>query len=232
MSEYIGEVGKRITVTLKLVNEFEFSKWFGWQEQITTIFKMEDEAGNLLVWKTTGLGLGIDRENERGDWFFESVRKGDLFTCKATVKEHSEYKGEKQTVLTRVKVVSIDKRMPTKEELEAAKAEEQRASLKGNDFLWTMPYRQYKEHYADCETLAGSFRQEKHDNAEITVIIREGRLVPSGVRGKHFSGYRFKCNDGRYGFATYRAVSEENARKQLLKDFPQGADWPCVEIYR
>lgn len=227
---YVGEVGKRLNLTLTMVGSYEFQKSFGWQTQTITIYTMHDEAGNVFVWKTSGLGLGIEGEDDRGDWTFDSVRKGDTFDCKATVKEHSEYKGTEQTVLTRVKVSKID-HIETEEEKIAKRAEAQRTSLGEGDFLWTMPYKQFKEHYSDCETVAGSYQCDRSTDgrATIQVIIRAGRLVPSGVRGKHYSGYEFLTDDGKR--ACYRAVSEENAKKQLLKDFPQGADWPCVKIY-
>jgi hypothetical protein len=45
---------------------------------------------NTLVWKTTK-GLSIEENTE--------------VTLKGTIKEHTEYKEEKQTVLTRCKVI-------------------------------------------------------------------------------------------------------------------------------
>lgn len=230
MSEYIGEVGKRIAITAKLVNDYTFTSRFGWAEQTNTIYTFEDENGNVYCWKTSGT-LGMDQHVLRDgmrDYSYDCVRRGDTFTCKATVKEHSEYRGTKQTVVTRVKVESIS-HVPTKEELDEQKAKEQVASLADGDFVWRMPYKQYKDHYEDCETVAGSFRRPDHGESTIEVIIRAGRLVPSGVRGKHYSGYQFKTNDDK--LVCYRAISEETARRQLLKDFPDGSEWPCVKIF-
>lgn len=227
MSKYIGEIGKRISITATLVNDYSFTNYYGRMPQETTIYIFKDEDDNVFCWKTNG-SLGIDKTDKRGDYCREFVRRGDAFTCKATVKEHSEYKGVKQTVVTRLKVGSIS-HVPTKEVLDEKKAKEQRESLAGNDFIWRMSYKQYKEHYADCETIAGSFQQDSYKDSSIEVIIREGRLVPSGVRGKHFSGYEFKTEDGKR--VCFRAVSEETARKQLLKEFPNGSDWECVKIY-
>lgn len=231
MSEYIGEVGKRITITAKLVNDYTFTRRFGRLEQDTNIYTFEDESGNVFCWKTSGsLGIAghVVRDGIR-DYRYEAVHRGDTFTCKATVKEHSEYKGTKQTVVTRVKVENIV-HAPTKEEIDEARAEEQRATLSDGDIVWRMPYKQYKEHYADCETIAGSFFRDEHrGEATIEVIVRKGRLVPSGVRGKHFSGYQFKSDDG--GLVCYRAVSEETARRQLIKEHPDGQSWPCVKVF-
>ena len=107
-----------------------------------------------------------------------------------------------------------------------AKAQEQINSLKGEDLVWTMPYKQYKEHYSDCETVVGSYDNHEKENMHsrryypptITVIIREGRLKNSGVRGEHYSGYRMENERGEW--ITYRAVKEENALKRVSKDFP------------
>ena len=225
MSNHIGEVGKRIELTVTLVREYRFESYFGYN-QTTTIYTMEDADGNILVWKTNGY-MWLETVNARGDIDTDFPRKGDEVTIRATVKEHGEYKGEQQTVLSRVKVTGIV-HAPTKAELDAARAKEQLASLADGDFLWRMPYKQYKDHYEDCETVAGSFRRS-HGESTIEVIIRAGRLVPSGVRGKHYSGYQFKTDNNV--LVCYRAIREETARRQLLKDFPNGRDWPCVKIF-
>ena len=105
-------------------------------------------------------------------------------------------------------------------------------SLGEGDRLWEMPYRQYKMHYADCETLAGSYREIERGRdagSYITIILREGRLKASGVRGEHYSGYC--CENEKGEKVTYRAVSEENAVKRANKEFP-GHTWEVVKIYR
>ena len=225
------EIGKRINLTLTLVGEFKFNSYFGYRTIENTVYKMQDEDGNVLVWKTSSGILGIDVLNEQGDMIgFNGVHRNDRFTCKATVKEIGEYKGEPQTVLTRVKVLSID-HAPTKREIDEQKAQEQLDSLGDGDIVWRMPYKQYKEHYSDCETVAGSFdngEQYHTRTATIKVIIRAGRLVPSGTRGKFYSGYEF--TNGQGGKVVYRAVSEENALRRCEKEFPDES-WKCTKIY-
>ena len=229
MSEYLGTVGGRMEAAAKLTGVHTFEQYFSWRPTEVTIYTMEDADGNVLVWKTSAV-LGMDKTNPDGTIWFDGVRKGDTFTFKATVKEHSEYKGTRQTVLTRVKVSSVE-HGPTKEERDAAKAEAQKASLQGEDFIWEMPYKQYKEHYSDCETVAGSFRERYDGKAVIEVIIREGRLVPNGTRGRHYKGFQFEAQN--IGKTTYYAISEETARRRLLKDFPEtsDADWELVHIF-
>lgn len=79
-----------------------------------------------------------------------------------------------------------------------------------------MLYSQYKQHYPDCQTVRGSYDEGKKT---IEVIIPEGRMKNSGVRGQHFHGYEIYCIDdkGRKVFVTYRAVSDDNALKQHKK---------------
>ena len=83
-SEWIGEVKERIefTSTPKCVTSFDTD--FG----TVRIYKMM--VGNdIIVWKTS-------------KWLDDSQE----VTIKATVKEHSEYRGEKQTEITRGKVIA------------------------------------------------------------------------------------------------------------------------------
>lgn len=218
MSKYVGQIKERIQVEATLTGEYSFTKYFGWNEVETHIYTFKDEDDNVFVWKTSSV-IGMDIiDHEKGTCTFDPVRKGDTFTCKATVKDHSEYKGIKQTVVNRVKVESVN-HVPTKEEIEHAKAKEQLESIEDGDIVWEMPYKQYKEHYSDCETIAGSFcRNEYSGQALIKVIIRKGRLVPSGVRGQHFHTYKLTAEDGSVVYQ--KAVCIENAIRRAKKDFP------------
>lgn len=217
----MGVIGERITVDVTLVSDYSYESHYGYQTQTNYIYTMRDSDGNVFVWKTTALLVNLvvdDTDNS------ECIYKGDTMQITGTVKEHSEYNGVKQTVLTRCKFSLI----AHKPDETTAKAQEQALTITAEDLVWEMPYRQYKEHYADCETVIGSYDKER---GSIKVIIRKGRLVNSGVRGKHFSGYQFANVEGT-AFVTYRAVSEDNARKQMLKEFPENSDWICVKIYR
>lgn len=85
-SEYIGEVGQRITKLVELISVFGYDTKFGW----TNVYKMKDENGDIIVWKS---GTELPDKFEKG-------------IVSATIKEHSEYRGEKQTVVTRLSVVA------------------------------------------------------------------------------------------------------------------------------
>lgn len=82
-SSYYGEVGKRyknITVSNKKVIA-NYETMYGLQ----TIYSF-NIGNDVLIWKTS-TGLYTDKES---------------FNISFTVKEHSEYKGQKQTIITRV----------------------------------------------------------------------------------------------------------------------------------
>lgn len=227
MSKHLGTVGAKVSLEVTLVNVYEFTDYsFSYYGTTNYIYTMKDVEGNVLVWKTTkDYALPLDEEGCR----WHPVSKGDQIRVTGKIKAHDEYKGTKQTVLTRCKFELV-KAAFTKEEIEEQERQAQLGSLSGNDFIWKkMPYKQYKEHYADCETLKGSFQYED-GAALIDVIIREGRLKNSGVRGMHFAGYQFRTDEGK--LVCYRAVSPETARKQLVKEFPNGEDWELVQVFQ
>ena len=232
---YIGEIGKRLTVTVTYKHRFEYTdykfSYYG-TTHFTHIF--EDADGNTIVWKSTKMveyiNDGSENPKRKGD--LEFVTKGSTVELTGSVKEHSTYKDTEQTVVTRCKFKLVE-RGKTEDEIRQEKVDAQKATLTDKDFIWEMPYRQYKEHYSDCETVIGSF--DRHEDSRgipqrdptIKVIIREGRLKNSGVRGQRFSYFTFEKNNRK---RTYRAVCEENARKQLKKEFPDGDYWECVNI--
>lgn len=237
MEDYIGTIGDRITADVKMVSIFEYQDYkFSYYGATRYIYTMRDDAGNVLVYKSGAyLAIKTGDKDRWGNPVETGIRRGDKISISGMVKDHSEYKGTKQTVLQRVMVKALIERQPTKQELEDKKREEQLSSLSNGDFCWRMPYRQYKEHYSDCEVLAGSFddgcdsRGRKIAETTVEVIIRAGRLKNSGVRGKHFYGFEFRTDSG--GLVCYRAVSEENARKRMLKDYPESGSWECNHIY-
>ena len=237
---YIGTVGERIKTQVTLTGDYEYQTRYMWQTQYHHIYTMTDDQGNVLVWKTTSMmGYEVAEHDPRDEslvnykWY--GINKGDIIRISATVKDHGEYKGQEQTEVQRLKVIERVFKAQTPEEIaeakrleREAKRQEQLDSIKGEDFIWRMPYRQYKEHYADCETVIDSYQKSTRGTDTIEVIIRADRLKASGVRGKHFSGYCLENENGKR--CTFRAVSKENAIKQALKEFPEHT-WECVKIY-
>lgn len=217
---HIGEIGKRITVSATYKKCFEYTDYkFSYYGTTHYTHIFEDCGGNVIVWKSTNLPEWIDGDE------FKFIPEGSLVELTGTVKDHGNYKDTEQTVVARCKfkLIGLAK---TEREIDREQAEAQIASIGENDFVWEMPYRQYKEHYSDCETIAGSF--DRHEDSSgisqraptIEVIIRDGRLKNSGTRGKRFRAYSFTNESGEIIIPPYRAVSEENARKQLARDFP------------
>lgn len=107
-SEWQFEPKKRVDISLCLVREssYDISSYSGYGVDTVHIYTFADEDGNCYVWKTQSF-LGLEREDEEGLVKKDYQEIGDVVTVKATVKEHSEFRGVKQTVLTRVKVNDI-----------------------------------------------------------------------------------------------------------------------------
>jgi hypothetical protein len=87
-STYVGELKKRETWTATL----DFVTGFATQYGYTTVLKFVTAEGNILTWKTSSTNL------TRAD-------AGQRYTITGTVKEHKDYKGQKQTILTRCNIV-------------------------------------------------------------------------------------------------------------------------------
>ena len=227
---HVGEIGKRMTAAVTFVKSFDYVDYkFNPRGDVHYTHIFHDADGAALVWKTTKPVEYVNAENA-----YEFITVGSKVEMTFSVKEHGQYKGADQTAVTRCKFKLIS-RAKTPDEINREKAADQLATLGENDIVWEMPYAQYKKHYADCETVAGSFdnREDSHGVPQgrptIKVIIRDGRLKNSGVRGEHYSGYRFESADGERSI-TYRAVSEENAYKRITKEYPE-TEWECVEIF-
>ena len=82
-SDYIGNVGDKITVAYKSGSEIAS---FDTQYGVMRIYEFVADNGDVLVWKTNGCK--------------DFATSGTLV---GTIKAHEEYNGVKQTVLTRVK---------------------------------------------------------------------------------------------------------------------------------
>ena len=107
-SQHVGEVGKKVAcvVTLEYVAHYTVKSFTGFGETEMTVYGMRTERGDMLIWKTASGCLCIEHEDEYGHIDTEVAEKGDKLTIRGTIKEHGEYKGEKQTILTRVKLMT------------------------------------------------------------------------------------------------------------------------------
>jgi hypothetical protein len=80
-SEYVGDVGERLELTLTVVNTIFLECDYGKD----TVHTFEDQNGNQFIWSTSAKSWEIGTEKR----------------LRGTVKQHQTYKNIKQTVLTR-----------------------------------------------------------------------------------------------------------------------------------
>lgn len=83
-TEYVGNISEKLSASVVFVDVFSYTTHYTYYGETHFIYKFADENGNVFVWKTTA---------------FHDLTAGNTYTIKGTVKEHSEYKGEKQTTL-------------------------------------------------------------------------------------------------------------------------------------
>lgn len=95
--EFIGTVGKRIELPVKYIRTAQWEVKGMWGTQTQYLHTFKDADGNVLVWKT-GTPAGFISGDE-----YKHLEEGQELILIGTVKEHSEYKEQKQTVLTRCK---------------------------------------------------------------------------------------------------------------------------------
>lgn len=89
-SSYVGSVGEKIEIEVEFITSFLIeSTHFIYSD--TFINKMQNEQGNIFIWKTS--------KNLK----YEKDDTGKI-RLKGTIKEHTEFRGEQQTVLTRCRL--------------------------------------------------------------------------------------------------------------------------------
>lgn len=86
-SEHVGQVKDRLELTLKVMNIYENAGDWG-TTWITTL--LDEETGNKFKWFAS-----------------KELVRGESYTGKWTVKNHDEYKGVKETVVTRPTIARV-----------------------------------------------------------------------------------------------------------------------------
>lgn len=91
ISQHVGQIGDKIDLDVVLEKRawFDVPSFRGFGTDTMYVFTFRDQQGNALVWKTS---KGLVHET------------GAKVHLTGTIKDHNEYDGEKQTVLTRCKV--------------------------------------------------------------------------------------------------------------------------------
>lgn len=92
-SQYVGAIGEKFSDwELTYNGSFGFQSVYGY----THIIKFLDQNKNSIVWYSSkGIESVINSIN---------IKIGDKVNIKGTIKDHKEYKGEKQTLITRCKL--------------------------------------------------------------------------------------------------------------------------------
>lgn len=104
-SEYIGNVGDKLTIKVKYLNSYSYSANFG----TSYIYIFEDDNGNIIKWSTgTPLIYTIEYNvllnNPNMNYTYQhALDKGAIIKLSGKIKAHDEYRNQKQTVLTRCK---------------------------------------------------------------------------------------------------------------------------------
>lgn len=99
-SQHFGNIGDKVELNVKFVKTawFEIKSFKGYGTDTIYVHTFKD-GDNKIVWKTTN---SLGHWNDNDEW--ESFEEGQEVTIKGTIKEHNEYDGEKQTVLTRCRI--------------------------------------------------------------------------------------------------------------------------------
>jgi hypothetical protein len=113
-SEFLGVESEKAVATLTLEKkiEIEVTTYSYYQSSHATMYLMRDEKGNRVVYKTQAcLSIPMnDGEVDDGIWYDKNdrpvrcIKEGDTFVAKFTIKAHKDYKGEKQTIVQRLKI--------------------------------------------------------------------------------------------------------------------------------
>lgn len=100
-SDYVGSVGDKINLEVTFINQASFENYnrkYG-MPKYTNVYTFADAEGNVFVWKTANALDKIVNDE------YVDIKIGEIVNIKGTIKEHQEYKGLKQTVLTRCKII-------------------------------------------------------------------------------------------------------------------------------
>ena len=104
VSDYVCNIGDKINVKVTYLNSYNYETQFG----SSYIHIFIDDNGNIFKWSTNSkLEFTIKDNNSKvSQWC--CLDKGATIQLTGKIKDHSEYRGQKQTVLTRCKYEVIE----------------------------------------------------------------------------------------------------------------------------
>lgn len=85
-SNWVGEIGQRVDEELIFIGKNGYMGSFGY----VNFYRFKDKDGNTLVWKSTKV---------------QYFTVGDSYTLKYTINAHETFNGEKQTMISRAKIL-------------------------------------------------------------------------------------------------------------------------------
>lgn len=99
-SRYFGRIGERVErkVMIKKIHSYERQSYYSYGKDTVYITVLEDEEGHRFVYHSTN---SIRKNIGSFTLYF---REGDSLTLRFGIKDHTEYKGFKQTVIERPSV--------------------------------------------------------------------------------------------------------------------------------
>lgn len=120
-NEWVGNIGDRITIKVASIRLlYQSSVEVAWHTYANSwTYEIIDTEGHTLIWKSSNdittefkqvkIGEYENFDHERyndynSDWDIDVIYTYKPLTIVGTIKDHSEYKGVKQTVITRGKV--------------------------------------------------------------------------------------------------------------------------------
>lgn len=107
-SDYLYAAGDRVETDLTLISsrKYEHYSWNGNDTESGTIYTFIDDSGSYYKWFTDSVLILKNKNDSLLDVY---PRPGDTCHVRATVKSLSEYRGNKETILSRVRVASVDR---------------------------------------------------------------------------------------------------------------------------
>lgn len=136
-SQWVGQPGAKIEVKAKLLRTFTFHSEWG----VTHKHKFVMETGAVLIWSTA---TGLDEDCE-----YMITGKVQKVDAKHPFGGHVDYKGEKQTLLSRPKLTQLTFPKPVEPEAEDITADEA-------DELFASPVEYWNERAAELKATPGT----------------------------------------------------------------------------
>lgn len=109
LSSHVQSV-ENLKVTVDKVLIVEATKFSYYDSDSQLVFLMSDEAGNRIVYKTKS-NFSFKFKTSTADKFCMGsiqIQAGMTLWINAGIKAHTEYKGEKQTIISRAKVLGLE----------------------------------------------------------------------------------------------------------------------------